>query len=884
MKRKILILEENSSVPFDPRVWREAHSLQENGYEVTVLCPRRQGCSRLYEMIEGIRIYRHPLPQERNTKIGYLWEYAWALIWEFCYSWWIYIRHGFHVIQGCNPPDNIFLIALPFKLLGVKYVFDHHDANPELYLSKYGNKGILYKILLRLEKLTYRVCDVVMTTNASYKNLALTRGGVAPEDVFIVRNGPDHSTFKAVTPNPELKHGKPYLIGYVGSMGFQDGLDILIRVAEHIKNLGRRDIHFTCVGSGSELENLQRMVRERDLADVINLTGRVSDQELLEILSTADVCVNPDRPCEMNDISTMNKIMEYMALAKPIVQFDSKEGRYSAKEASLYADKTNQVVDFSNKILWLLDRPNERMRMGELGRRRVEKELAWKYSVQHLLAAYERAFDKMGTSTKVVHAKIGLEEHRGAPAGIRLLEYFRCPEEFADLGVNGTISNEAGFFQFGSGITCYGRCSGGPPIRNVTTHLPIRSDFVKFERGRLDLPFDFTEVVDNLRLEHYVANSSQSMEKITNNRITRQIYYFLRPCLPISIRRHIQRIQFRGWKAIPFPNWPVDFTIESLMEEVMGLILRTHNIERIPFIWFWPEGAPACSIMTHDVESKTGRDFCDELMNLDDFFGIKSAFQVIPEMRYELTNDFLDSFRRRGFEINVHDLSHDGSLFDRHDKFLHRVKEINRYGREFHAKGFRSGTMWRNQDWYDAFEFSYDMSVPNVARLEPQRGGCCTIMPYFVGKILELPLTTIQDYSLFYILGQYSTDMWKQQTDLILEKHGLVSFITHPDYLREKQAQAVYLDLLSHLARLRAENKIWISLPAEVHNWWRNRQQMRLVQNGSHWRIEGPESEKARIAYATLKSNRVVFSLDYEPKSAATFLENTVMGLKARAT
>jgi glycosyltransferase involved in cell wall biosynthesis len=245
-----------------------------------------------------------------------------------------------------------------------------------------------------LERLTYRFSDVVMATNDSYKNLAVTRGGLAPEDVFVVRNGPDLETFKAVPPNPALKYGRPFLVGYVGTMSIQEGLDILLDVALYIKNVGRNDIHFTCVGGGPGLPALRKMVQDKNLQDMVNFTGRVSDADLLEILSTADVCVNPDKPCEMNNISTMIKIMEYMALGKPIVQFDLKEGRFSAQDASLYSDTNNQIPDFAKNILWLIDHPEERRRMSEFGRKRVENELAWGYSVKNLLAAYERAFSK----------------------------------------------------------------------------------------------------------------------------------------------------------------------------------------------------------------------------------------------------------------------------------------------------------------------------------------------------------------------------------------------------------------------------------------------------------------------------------------------------------
>jgi glycosyltransferase involved in cell wall biosynthesis len=398
VKKKVLIIVENLPVPFDTRVWKEAFSLRQNGYQVSVICPRGKGYERGYELLDGIHIYRHPMPKEGDSAFGYIREYSSALFWETVYAWWVYLRRGFHIIQGCNPPDDIFLVALPFKLFGVKYIFDHHDANPELYLSKYGEKNLFYKVQVWLEKLTYFFSDVVMATNRSYAELAVTRGGKQREDVFVVRNGPDLETFRPVPAVPALKYGKPYLVGYVGTMSVQEGLDILLDVALHIKNMGRSDIHFTCVGGGPGLATLREMVADKGLGDTVNFTGRVPDQQLLEILSTADVCVNPDKPCEMNDISTMIKIMEYMALGKPIVQFDLKEGRFSAQEAALYASAEGGVSDFAAKILWLVDNADERKRRGEFGRNRVQKELAWQYSVGNLLAAYVRVANRKRTS------------------------------------------------------------------------------------------------------------------------------------------------------------------------------------------------------------------------------------------------------------------------------------------------------------------------------------------------------------------------------------------------------------------------------------------------------------------------------------------------------
>ncbi len=260
VKRKVLIVVENQSVPPDPRPLNEARALRSSGYEVTVLCPRRKAYPQGHELVEGIHIYRHPMARDGSTPIGYLWEYGYALFWEFLYAWWIFLRHGFHVIQACNPPDTIFLIALPFKVLGVKLIFDHHDAAPELYLSKYGRRTFFYHALLWLEKMTFRFSDAVIATNDSYKELAIRRGCIAPDDVFVVRNGPDLQTFKAVPPNPALKDGKRYLVGYVGFMSVQDGLDILVDVVEYIKNLARRDVRIVCVCDGPELAKLRKTV------------------------------------------------------------------------------------------------------------------------------------------------------------------------------------------------------------------------------------------------------------------------------------------------------------------------------------------------------------------------------------------------------------------------------------------------------------------------------------------------------------------------------------------------------------------------------------------------------------------------------------------------
>ena len=338
--------------------------------------------------------------------------------------------------------------------------------------------------------------------------------------------------------------------------------------------------------------------------------------------------------------------------------------------------------------------------------------------------------------------------------------------------------------------------------------------------------------------------------------------------MSLDIRKHIQRAYISGWEKIAFPSWPVDSTVERISERMLLSSMKAMNIDRMPFIWFWPDGARSAVVMTHDVEAQAGYDFCDELMAIDSSFGIKASFQVVPEGSYEPTDSFLQDIGSRGFEVNVQDLNHDGRLFINRREFLRRVARINQYGQSYSAKGFRAAVMYRNLAWYDALDFSYDMSVPNVAHLDPQRGGCCTVMPYFVGDILEIPLTTTQDYMLFHLLGDYSTNLWKAQAESILKRNGLISFLVHPDYVLENKTRRVYQDLLSYLSNLRSQEQLWLALPGEVDQWWRERSKMQIVNRHGEWRIEGAGAERAVLAFAKVAGDQVVYEVSIEPKKS----------------
>ncbi len=388
--RRILIIVENLPLPFDRRVWHESRTLTAAGAQVAVICPKGKGYEASYEEIDGVHIYRHGLPLDASGALGYLAEYGTALFHETRLAWKILRKHGFDTIHGCNPPDLVFLVAWQFRLLGKRYIFDHHDINPELYEAKFGKRGFFWRLMVLFERLNFRSADVVISTNRSYRQIAIERGKKKPEDIFVVRSGPDLNRLHVMPADPKWRNGRSAMVGYVGVMGDQEGIDLLLEAAREIVFDMGRDVQFVLVGGGPALSGLKEMAAGLGLGDHVTFTGRAPDADLFSVLSSADVCVNPDRVNPMNDKSTMNKILEYMAFSKPIVQFEVTEGRYSAGDASLYA-VPNDTRDLAQKIVSLLDDPERAAEMGRCGRDRVETELSWDYQVDALVAAYKRS-------------------------------------------------------------------------------------------------------------------------------------------------------------------------------------------------------------------------------------------------------------------------------------------------------------------------------------------------------------------------------------------------------------------------------------------------------------------------------------------------------------
>jgi hypothetical protein len=459
-----------------------------------------------------------------------------------------------------------------------------------------------------------------------------------------------------------------------------------------------------------------------------------------------------------------------------------------------------------------------------------------------------------------------LQEAKEASLNAALIDYFRCPEGLVDLALRGDLCPGEGYFRFGPDVVCYGQSSLGYYAETPAKATCDLAYHTRTEGTTCYIPFDPSAVVNNLRRERYLGRNPNHGGDEEQTSLVRKAYYRLRPHLGLPIRKRLQRLWLRGWEKKCFPSWPVDRTVDQLLEKLLALSMKAHRFERIPFIWFWPDGQKSCAILTHEVEESAGFDSCFPLMDMDGSFGIKSSFQFIPKKHYAVSRALLERIRKRGFELNIHDLHHDGHLCESRETFLPGARSIKEYMKEYGALGIRSTALYRRLDWHDADEFTYDMSVPNVGHLDPQRGGCCTVMPYFIGNVLELPVTMTQDYTLFNIFSDYSLDLWQRESRLITENHGLLSFITHPDFILEKRARDTYAGLLAHLSRLRRQGEVWMALPKEVDRWWRERARMTVVGEAGRWRIEGPGRERARLAYACLAGDRITYT--FEPSSA----------------
>ncbi|MHB0870143.1 MAG: glycosyltransferase family 4 protein [Chloroflexota bacterium] len=406
---RVLMLLENNSFPEDPRVRREARALADAGHRVSVISPAEKG-QPWHETLDGVQVYRFPAPPTGDGLVSYLWEYGYSMTAAFVLSLLVFVREGFDVVHAANPPDTFVFVAAPYKLLGKRFVYDHHDLSPEMYYARFRGRGnrMVHGVLARLERVSCRLADQVIATNESYKAVQVGRDGVPEERVTIVRNGPELAGLRPVEPFPQLRREGKTVIGFAGVMGSQDGVDYLLRALHHLRHdLGRADFLAVLVGGkGDSRTRLRSLSRQLGLGEQVQFTGWVSEEDWLRYLASADICVDPDPSNPFNDRSTMMKVMEYMAAGKPVVAFDLPEHRFTAREAALYVPPSDER-EMARALALLMDDPELRQAMGAFGRRRVETELAWQHSIPELLGVYERLLPK-------AHPEAGPREERAA--------------------------------------------------------------------------------------------------------------------------------------------------------------------------------------------------------------------------------------------------------------------------------------------------------------------------------------------------------------------------------------------------------------------------------------------------------------------------------------
>jgi glycosyltransferase involved in cell wall biosynthesis len=866
----------------DNRVRRYAESLVKRGDQVDAFALQREGQPSV-ETISGVRVFRI---QKRVIDEGGPSSYLIKLLLFFVRSAWIltwrHLRTRYDLIHVHSVPDfEVFATIIP-RLMGARVILDIHDIVPEFYASKFkvSERSLVFRLLLWIEAVSIAYSNHVIISNHLWYE-KITQRSVTPDKCTAIINYPDPSIFS----RHSSKHAttSEFLMCYPGTLNWHQGVDLAIHAMALLRDKAP-NLRFLIIGKGPDQNKLEVLVKLLGLESCVSIVGLVPIEKVAEIMARVDLGVVPKRKDSFGNEAFSTKIMEFMAMGVPVVVSNTRIDQYYFNDSLVQFFESEDAEDLAAKILALVQDAAKRDALVAHGTSFIQKN-NWDVKKQEYLnlvdglvrrsrplapsvespvapgkqyrtipEEYEPAANtRHGVSGTGPELNVQSSSPLGSPSDniARLLrDRYRCPDDLGHFVVDGDLSRDSGYFRFGSHAICYGQCSSSVPATLATSTLHDASEDVVLN-GSVHLPFDPAQVVDNLRCERYHVTPDGS-KAFPGVNILRGMYYLARPMLGVSVRKHLQRWYFSGWEKIAFPRWPVDRTVEDIIEQLLVLSMKARKVERVPFIWFWPEGARSCTMMTHDVETSDGRDFCSQLMDLNDSFGIKSSFQIVPEKRYAVSQAFLESIHNRDFEVNVHDLNHDGRLMCDRQEFTRRAERINRYGRQFGALGFRSAVMYRNSDWYDALDFSYDMSIPNVASLDPQRGGCCTVLPFFINKVLELPLTTTQDYSLLNILNHYSTRLWKEQISLIRRKYGLISFIIHPDYNIDLAARSVYIELLQHLSEMRSKGETWIGLPRDVAAWWRQRSEMSLVNVGTSWRIEGTGSERARLAYAVI--------------------------------
>ena len=837
----------------DNRILRYAQTLQREGHQVDVIALSIDETLG-HHVVNGVNVYRVQHRMRRQKKaISFLLPillFFWRAMLRMIQ---LQMCKKYDVIHVHSVPDFLVFVAWFPKLAGAKIILDIHDILPEFYASKFGatERDFSFRLLLLVEKLSCTFANHVIISNDIWKETLVKRSVAASKCTAII-NYPDRAIFVR-SARTRLDDGK-FIVTYPGSINWHQGIDLAIKAFAIIKDQ-MPEAEFHLYGSGPSLDSLISLAKKLGVESTVLFKGNRPMQEIVAIIGNSDLGVVPKRNDAFGGQAFSTKIMEFMSMGVPVVVSETTIDKYYFDSSIVKFFEPGDEHSLADALLELMTNRSLRERLVANANTFIEKN-DWEVNEYKYLEIIKKLIPEVVIGGKQVPLR--LDVMRAENEDRLLEEYYRCREGELRLSARMATSSQPRFFKFGK-LTCFGKYNGLSGVEGPENWPDASDGVTRGVDGSISLPFEPSEVAHNLRREKYSEESPRGRSGIDHAIIS--AYYLIRPLLPVSVRKHLQKMRLNDWQSLGFPCWPVDHTVDSLCEELLLQCVRSQGIEKVPFIWFWPDSAPSCAIMTHDVETAAGRDFCDVVMDMDETYGIKASFQVVPEVRYTVPSSYIERIWSRGFEVAVQDLNHDGRLFSDRDRFQERSIKINRYGRDYKAAGFRAAVLYRNQDWYDDLDFEYDMSVPNVAHLDPQRGGCCTVLPYFVGNKVELPVTMTQDYSLFHILRDYSLDLWNRQMDLVMRHHGLIHYIIHPDYVIAKRERDVFEALLARLAELRDETGLWVALPKDVALWWKQRSAMRIVGSGNNLRIEGEGCERARIAYASDRDGRIFIEL-----------------------
>ena len=829
-----------------------ATAFTERGDIVDVISVGRKGSPK-YERFGQVNVFRI---QERENDENYPVDYLVKLI-AFVFRSGVFIArrhliHKYDLVHVQSVPDFLVFSALVPKVLGAKVILDLRDLVPELYASKFNvsSNCLSVRLLKLVEKLSSCFADHVIIANPIWYERVVSRS-VEPSRASVYWYYPDRNVFY---PRIKARSDNKYVIMYPGSLSQHQGLDIAIRALPSIvRKIPEAELHI--VGEGTEKRRLIGLSEILGLTDRVHFSDPVPTEDIVHRMKEADLGLVPKRGGKsFGNEAASTKIPEFMAMGIPVVatRTDIESQLYDSSCVCYF--RSEDETDLAKAVISVYQDSQLRSSLITNGLDYIAR--------NHWIL-------RINEYVKLVRSIVN------DPDGISGCKATNIPEECHPPSIHDPLFDLYKYPERYIRIDQYAKCDDVPFPSSLSHHFfalkhsfdssALRCDSFRgcqteqtsvCNHDDSDYPISTSDVVDYLRYERYMTSSKSRM---AIGSILNGSYYSLRSWLPTVMRRRLQKAWVADWRDIPFPKWPVDTSVEKFFERLVVRALCSDGCKSLPFIWFWPNGYSSCAAITHDVESRQGRDFCSCLMDMDESKRVRSSFQLIPEGSYSLPETFLETLIARGFEINVHDLKHDGRLFNREGDFRKRAEVINRYGREWRASGFRAAVMYHVLDWYDALDFSYDMSVCNVAHLEAQRGGCCTVFPYFVNNILEIPLTTVQDYALFHYLGRYDIDLWRQQFDIIKLQHGLACYLVHPDYIVEDRSKAVYSDLLEFLSEQRDSENVWLTSPGDVNEWWRARDSMKLVRKGNNWQIEGFRSEEACIGYASLDGERLHF-------------------------